>query len=341
LQSLFSTRAIPRDRSESPALPCPGSRCEECAMSVDLKAYQNTWAPQVNSALIRLFGERMDTTVPTRVQKAMTYSLMAGGKRIRPLLCIAAADAVSASPLLSEGNNSRTDRVLTAACALEVLHTYSLIHDDLPAMDDDRLRRGKPTNHIAFDETTAILAGDALLTLAFELLASIPAKADHEAKSLLDIILNVSQAAGYKGIIEGQMQDLAAESAPLSLEALETMHALKTGALIGASVYTGAVLGGGSSQQIEQLGVYAKHIGLAFQVADDILNVEGDADLMGKAVGTDKHREKSTYPSLMGIARSKAFGDELVNNALKALEDFDRRSDPLRAIAAYIIKRNR
>lgn len=309
-------------------------------MSFDLKSYLNTRADRVDDALIDIFQEAIPPTVPTRIQEAMTYSLMAGGKRIRPVLCIAAAEAVSPVSTEDRGNGVNR-RVLTAACALEVLHTYSLIHDDLPAMDDDRLRRGKPTNHIAFDETTAILAGDALLTLAFELLSAIPIEDEGDGRALLEIIHTISRAAGYKGIIEGQMQDIAGEDIPLSLEELEAMHALKTGALIEASVYTGAALGGGSSRQMRQLGRYAKHIGLAFQVADDILNVEGDAAVMGKAAGTDRHRRKSTYPSVLGLEQSKAFGKELVNNALKALDDFDRRSDPLRAIAAFIIERSK
>ncbi|MEE8399255.1 MAG: farnesyl diphosphate synthase [Desulfobacterales bacterium] len=301
-------------------------------MSFDLTSYLDTRADQVNDALMRIFDSGSAPAVPTRIQEAMTYSLMAGGKRIRPILCIAAAEALGLPP---------TPHILTAACAIEVLHTYSLIHDDLPAMDNDRLRRGKPTNHIAFDETTAILAGDALLTLAFELLSAIPAKGHKEGKALLDIIHTLSRAAGYKGIIEGQMQDLAAEDIRLSLEELEAMHALKTGALIGASVYAGAVLGEGSITQIEQLGRYARHIGLAFQVADDILNVEGDTAVMGKVAGTDKHRGKSTYPSLLGMDESKAFEKKLVNNALKALADFDRRADPLRSIAVFIIERRK
>lgn len=261
----------------------------------------------------------------------MKYALMAGGKRIRPVLCIAAAEAV--------GNES--PNVLKAACALEVVHTYSLIHDDLPAMDDDDLRRGKPTCHIAFDEATAILAGDALLTLAFQILSSIECKTRIDMVRLLRIIHTISSAAGYKGMIEGQMRDLSSENSRLDIEDLSTMHALKTGALIEASVNTGILLGGGSEKQIQQLGIYATNIGLAFQVTDDILNVEGDAELMGKAIGTDEIRNKSTFPSLLGINESKIFKKKLINNALQALDNFDSRSDPLRAIASYIIERKR
>ncbi len=294
----------------------------------NLKSYLNKKVKQVNCVLLDILQESSDSS---RILKAMKYALMAGGKRIRPVLCIAAAEAV--------GNES--PNVLKAACALEVVHTYSLIHDDLPAMDDDDLRRGKPTCHIAFDEATAILAGDALLTLAFQILSSIECKTRTDMVKLLRIIHTISSAAGYKGMIEGQMRDLSSENSRLDIEDLSTMHALKTGALIEASVNTGILLGGGSEKQIQQLGIYATNIGLAFQVTDDILNVEGDAELMGKAIGTDEIRNKSTFPSLLGINESKIFKKKLINNALQALDNFDSRSDPLRAIASYIIERKR
>ena len=230
---------------------------------------------------------------------------------------------------------------LPAACALEMIHTYSLIHDDLPAMDNDDPRRGKPTCHIAFDEATAILAGDALLTLAFEILSSIELNNINNAFKWLRVINIIAKAAGYKGMIEGQIKDIAAEGNRIGLKDLEKMHALKTGALIEASISTGAILGNGSVEQIEQLDIYSKNIGLAFQVIDDILNVEGDPAVMGKDVGTDQVREKSTYPSILGIEKSKEFAKNLVNNALQALDYFDNKSDPLRAIAHYIIDRKK
>jgi len=264
----------------------------------------------------------------SRIIDAMRYSLFAGGKRIRPILCIAAAEAVG----------GRGKDVLKPACALEVIHTYSLIHDDLPAMDDDDLRRGKPTSHLAFDEATAILAGDALLTMAFQILSS---NASDSACKWLEVIQIISLAAGHRGMIEGQMRDMASEGMALTLNDLQDMHALKTGAIIEASVRSGAILGNGSQEQIQQLRIYAKNIGIAFQVADDILNVEGDPAVLGKAVGTDAIRNKNTYPSIMGIDASKKFAKKLVNKALQALESFDTRSDPLRAIATYIIERKR
>lgn len=280
----------------------------------------------INETLDRILLNSSDST---RIIIAMKHSLMAGGKRIRPVLCLAAAETVG----------GRETDTLQAACAIEMIHTYSLIHDDLPAIDNDDLRRGKPTCHIAFDEATAILAGDALLTLSFETLSAIKFTSETHALKWLDIIHSISIAAGYQGMIEGQMRDIASEGSLLTLEELEEMHSLKTGALIEVSVLSGAILGGGTNDQIKQLEVYAKNIGLAFQVTDDILNVEGDPDIMGKAVGTDKNRKKSTYPSIMGLKKSKEFATNLINNALQSLESFDKNSNPLRAIANYIIER--
>ena len=280
----------------------------------------------INETLDRILLNSSDST---RIIIAMKHSLMAGGKRIRPVLCLAAAETVG----------GRETDTLQAACAIEMIHTYSLIHDDLPAIDNDDLRRGKPTCHIAFDEATAILAGDALLTLSFETLSAIKFTNETHALKWLNIIHSISIAAGYQGMIEGQMRDIASEGSLLTLEELEEMHSLKTGALIEVSVLSGAILGGGTNNQIKQLEVYAKNIGLAFQVTDDILNVEGDPDIMGKAVGTDKNRKKSTYPSIMGLKKSKEFATNLINNALQSLESFDKNSNPLRAIANYIIER--
>ena len=263
--------------------------------------------------------------------EAMKYSLTAGGKRIRPVLCMAAAEAVGGAH----------EDVLTAACALEMVHTYSLIHDDLPAMDDDALRRGKPTCHVAFDEATAILAGDALLTLAFEVLSSVPITDANHAVKWLHVIRKISTAAGYQGMIQGQMLDITAEGRKLTVDELEAMHALKTGALIQASLQCGALLGGATNSQMTDLDAYARNIGLAFQVADDILNVEGNPAVMGKAVGSDRLHAKSTYPSILGLKASKHFSQKLVRQALQAIETFDQNADPLRALATYIIERKK
>ncbi len=294
----------------------------------DLKSYLVSKSNHINNSLNEILRDRLGSS---RIASAMKYSLMAGGKRIRPVLCIAAAEAVG----------GKADKVLPAACAIEMIHTYSLIHDDLPAIDNDDFRRGKPTCHVAFDEATAILAGDALLTLAFQILSSVELKNEHYASKWLSVICDISRAAGYQGMIEGQMRDIASEGLTLTFNELEEMHSLKTGAIIEASIYCGAIIGNGSTEQIKQLGIYAKNIGLAFQVTDDILNVEGDPEIMGKAVGTDKNRKKSTYPSIMGINKSREFAEKLAGNALCSLDGFDNRSDPLRAIAGYIVERKK
>jgi len=296
--------------------------------SFDLNAYLASKRKQINEALENILDPAAN---PSRIVAAMRYSLTAGGKRVRPILCLAAAEAV----------DGMTEEVMRAACALEMIHTYSLIHDDLPAMDNDELRRGQPTCHITFDEATAILAGDGLLTLAFQILSSNNFTNEKQALLWLKVLHRIALAAGYEGMIEGQMRDMASEGLRLELNVLEAMHALKTGALIEASVYSGAVLGGGSPNQIEQLGIYAQNIGLAFQVADDILNVEGDPAVMGKNVGTDQSRDKNTYPALIGINKSKKLAQKLVNNALQALDYFDNKADPLRYIANYVIARKR
>ena len=294
----------------------------------DLTVYIDNKNQQINVALEKI----LHASIPSEpIVEAMKYSLMAGGKRIRPVLCLAAAEAVGGKP----------QAVLPAACALEIVHTYSLIHDDLPAMDNDDLRRGKPTCHVAFDEATAILAGDALLTLAFQVLSSVQSTTGNQASGWLKVIHIISTAAGYRGMIRGQMLDMAAEGQHLTVDELKSMHALKTGALIEASLLCGALLAGARKRQMGILKTYARSIGLAFQVTDDILNVEGNPKIMGKAVGTDELREKSTYPAILGLQRSRQFAKDLVDEALQALEVFDKKADPLRALATYIIDRKR
>lgn len=293
----------------------------------DLNAYLTEKIKRINAALESILKT---SDRPDRILEAMTYSLMAEGKRIRSVLCLAAAEAVGGD----------LEDVLPAACALEMVHTYSLIHDDLPAMDDDAMRRGQPTCHTAFDEATAILAGDALLTLAFQTLSSIEIGNDQQA-ARLHVIQLISHAAGYCGMIQGQMLDMGSEGSQLTLNELKSLHRLKTGALIEVSLRCGAELAGVNSSQTQMLESYAQHIGLAFQVTDDILNVEGDPAIMGKAVGTDKLRHKSTYPSLLGLEESKNFSRKLIENALQALESFDQKAAPLRAIARYIVDRKK
>jgi geranylgeranyl diphosphate synthase type II len=294
----------------------------------DLNSYLSSKRKQIDNALGVIIE---NNSKDSKIKSAMEYSLMSSGKRLRPILCIAAAETVG----------SHLDDTMRAACAIEMIHTYSLIHDDLPAMDNDNLRRGQPTCHIQFDEATAILAGDALLTLAFEILSSVESADKDHAFNRLRAIHTIAMAAGCKGMIEGQMQDIAAEGNVLGLEDLKKMHRLKTGALIEASVITGTISVNGNRDQIEKLKNYARNIGLAFQITDDILNVEGDPDIMGKDVGTDQARGKSTYPSILGMEKSKIFVKKLVNDALKVLDYFDNKADPLRAIAHYIVVRNK
>ncbi len=294
----------------------------------DLNSYLSSKRKQIDNALGAIIEKNSNGT---KIKSAMEYSLMSSGKRLRPILCIAAAETVG----------GHLDDTLRAACAIEMIHTYSLIHDDLPAMDNDNLRRGQPTCHIKFDDATAILAGDALLTLAFEILSSVESVDKDHAFNWLRVIHTIAMAAGCKGMIEGQLQDIGAEGNVLGLEDLKKMHRLKTGALLEASVITGTILGNGNRDQIEKLKNYARNIGLAFQITDDILNVEGDPDIMGKDVGTDQARGKSTYPSILGMEESKEFAKKLVNDALKVLDYFDNKADPLRAIAHYIVVRKK
>lgn len=294
----------------------------------ELPLYLDLRRRQVDAALARIFEGLGD---PGHLIDAMRYSLAAGGKRIRPVLCMAACEAIGGKP----------EAVLEPACALELIHTYSLIHDDLPAMDDDALRRGQPTCHVAFDEATAILAGDALLTLAFQVLAQPGADNQPAPEKRIAAIARIARAAGCRGMIEGQMRDIAAEGRPLALDRLAELHGLKTGALITAAVGSGALWGGGDEDQVRVLEDYGAKIGLAFQVTDDNLNVEGDPAELGKAVGTDAARSKTTYPALLGLERSKTLARDLVAEGLQTIAGFDTKADPLRAIARYIVSRRR
>jgi geranylgeranyl diphosphate synthase type II len=295
----------------------------------DLNSYLSSKRKKIENALTVMIAKNSEGS---KIKNAMEYSLMSNGKRLRPILCIAAAETV--------GSHLEDDTMRTA-CAIEMIHTYSLIHDDLPAMDNDNLRRGQPTCHIKFDEATAILAGDALLTMAFEILSSVESADKDHTFNRLRVIQTIAIAAGCKGMIEGQMRDIAAEGNLLGLENLKKMHRLKTGALIEASVISGTILGDGNRDQVETLKNYARNIGLAFQITDDILNVEGDPDIMGKDVGTDQALGKSTYPSMLGMKKSKEFAKKLVNDALKVLDNFDNKADPLRAIAHYVVVRKK
>jgi farnesyl diphosphate synthase len=271
------------------------------------------------------------TTHPVILHEAMRYSVMGGGKRIRPTLVYAAGQAAGATP-------QSLDR---AACAIELIHAYSLIHDDLPAMDDDDLRRGKPSCHRAFDEATAILAGDALQSLAFQILATDAQGTVSEA-TRLRMIKTLALAAGSRGMAGGQAIDLAATKQQLNIAELEDMHIHKTGALIRASVVLGALCSPSAAQtDIEKLDHYAKCIGLAFQIRDDILDVEGEAETLGKNTGMDQRLEKSTYPSVIGLGAARQRAAELHTEAIKSLTGFDEKADPLRRTSLYIVERER
>ena len=271
------------------------------------------------------------STHPAILHEAMRYTVMDGGKRIRPTLVYAAGQATGATP-------ESLDR---AACAIELIHAYSLIHDDLPAMDDDDLRRGKPSCHRAFGEATAILAGDALQSLAFQVLASDAGNGISES-TRLRMIKTLALAAGSRGMAGGQTIDLAATGQQLNIAELEDMHIHKTGALIRASVVLGALCSNAPAQtDIEKLDHYAKCIGLAFQIRDDILDVEGEATTLGKNPGMDQRLEKSTYPSIIGLQAARQRTTELHTEALESLAGFDKSADPLRRLSVYIIERER
>ena len=270
---------------------------------------------------------------PAALHASMAYSLYAGGKRLRPILAVAGCEAVGGTPEL----------VAPFACALEMIHTYSLIHDDLPAMDDDDLRRGRPTNHKIYGEAVAIIAGDALLTEAFAWMAQAyqaPVAAGRlPAVRVLDVIGKLAQAAGMTGMAGGQVIDLDYEGkTTITLAQLETLHRLKTGRLLEASVALGAQLAGANPEQITALTRYGAAIGLAFQIADDVLDIEGGSEI-GKDVGSDQARGKVTYPALLGLAQSKTLAREWIDKAIGYLSIFGNAAEPLRQIAVYVIER--
>jgi len=267
---------------------------------------------------------------PETIHRAMRYSLFAGGKRIRPLLALAAGEAMG----------GRRDDVMPLACAVEMIHTYSLVHDDLPAMDDDDLRRGKPTSHKVFGEAIAILAGDALLTQAFAVVAAVPPGADPALlPRRLAATAILAEAAGSTGMIGGQVMDLESEGRRLDTRALETMHRAKTGALLVASVRGGAVLGGGAGGDLARLDRYAAAIGLAFQVVDDVLDETGAAHELGKTAGKDARAGKATYVSVHGLEASRAMARRLLDDALAAITPLGARGRLLEALARGIVER--
>lgn len=298
-------------------------------MSRDLASFMTQCRNRVEAAmnhwLVRL-------TQTGQLREAMHYSLLNGGKRVRPLLVYASAQAVSET--LARRHAAALDG---AACALECIHAYSLVHDDLPAMDDDDLRRGQPTCHIAFGEASAILAGDALQTLAFDILSQLP---DTPAETRIALVQTLAGAAGAQGMVLGQAIDLAAVNHQLSLQELQTMHSHKTGALICASVALGARVANADAEQLQALDDYARAVGLAFQVQDDILDVTSDTATLGKQQGADMARNKPTYVSLLGLDAARQKAADLHQQALQALSGFGETADPLRQLSAYIVQRH-
>lgn len=303
-------------------------------MSDTFKQFLQQSKQRVDRALEQHIGAVSSPYSPTdsapylqHLHQAMRYSLLNGGKRVRPVLVYAAADAI---------NRQHADDIDKLACAVEMIHAYSLIHDDLPAMDDDDLRRGQPSCHCAFDEATAILAGDALQARAFELLTEI---SSCPAQTTLDMLATLAAASGQRGMVGGQAIDLNVVDQTIDLTTLETIHRLKTGALIRAAVAMGATFAGASATQQQALDDYAGAIGLAFQVQDDILDVESDTATLGKLQGADQALNKPTYPSLLGLEGAKNHARELHHQALAALSDFGTSADTLRELSNYIISR--
>ena len=289
------------------------------------EAYLDQCRQQVDRELDRCLARHATSE---RLQETMRYSVLGGGKRVRPALCMAAARAM--------GSDEST--ALAPACALELIHAYSLVHDDLPAMDDDDLRRGRPTAHIAFDEASAILAGDALQTLAFALLSDAPALSDRQRVTMIS---ELARASGHQGMVGGQAIDLESVGRQLSVAQLEAMHRHKTGALIEASVRLGALTSETVTEcQLSNLTDYASALGLAFQVQDDLLDIEGDTEVIGKRQGSDAARAKPTYPALLGIEGARQHLARLLDEALGALESFGPEADTLRAMADYVVARS-
>jgi geranylgeranyl diphosphate synthase type II len=293
----------------------------------DLTSYLKERKEKVEKTLEKYFPE--ESGYGKRVIAAANYSLSAGGKRIRPILCLAACEVV--------GGN--WEDILLFAAGIECIHTYSLIHDDLPAMDDDDLRRGKPTCHKAFDEATAILAGDGLQALAFEFFTHPDQVKKVNKTRLLKAIYHISQAIGLEGMVGGQMADLLMEGKKGNLKILKWIHFHKTMRLIEASVVSGALLGGGKTREIKALSSYGKNLGLAFQIVDDLLDIVGDEKKLGKKTFSDVKKQKLTYPALVGLEKTKELAKSYIEKAIKSLEIFGNRSQALKEIAYFILNR--
>jgi geranylgeranyl diphosphate synthase type II len=291
----------------------------------DCGAYLEATRPQVEAAL----DASLPPEHPETLREAMRYSLLAGGKRLRPILCLAACELAGGDPAVA----------MPTAVALEMIHTMSLIHDDLPAMDNDDLRRGRPTNHKVYGEATAILAGDALLTRAFEMVSL--RSPGVSAERLLAVVGELALASGAPGLVGGQVVDLQSEGKRVNLETLEYIHLHKTGALLRACVICGALLGGASQELLAALRTYARGIGLAFQIIDDILDVTASSEVLGKTAGKDEAVDKTTYPKLLGLQESEQRAHRLVAEAKASLAPWEVQAQPLLALADFITSRDR
>jgi geranylgeranyl diphosphate synthase, type II len=306
-------------------MPFPNGK-DQASRAFDLKGYLAQHAIAVDRALNRLLPPA--TAKPATIHKAMRYSIFAGGKRLRPALCLAAAEACGGRPA----------DAMPLACAVECIHTYSLIHDDLPAMDNDDLRRGKPTNHKVFGEGMAILAGDALLTEAFALAARCRTSKRYSHR---EIVLELAVAAGSRQLIAGQVADLEGEGRKISARQLRYIHERKTSALLRCAVRLGGMSADCTAAQLEALSDFGYHVGLAFQIIDDILDVTQSSEQLGKTAGKDVAAEKATYPSIVGLEKSRKIAAQLTKQAFQALETFKGNAPALAALAEYLLKRDK
>jgi geranylgeranyl diphosphate synthase, type II len=294
---------------------------------VNIESYFEQRRQMIEKALDGYFPA--DKHQPANLYRALRYSLLSGGKRIRPLLTLASAEAVGGRPTA----------VLPFACALEMIHTYSLIHDDLPAMDDDRLRRGQPTSHIVFGEGLAILAGDGLLTEAFRVMTDPRQSKGLAQKRVLQVIHGIAEASGVLGMVGGQVADLESEGVDADLARVEFIHVRKTGALLLAAVRTGAILAEATPSALRSLTKYGEYLGLCFQIVDDVLDAEGDTAQTGKEGGGDERHKKATYATVLGVPAARRRAVELRDDALQALARFGKRAEPLREIARTVVAR--
>jgi geranylgeranyl diphosphate synthase, type II len=292
----------------------------------DLTSYVETRRALVDEALERVLPP--ETATPPTLHRAMRYSVRAGGKRLRPILVIAGAESVGGS----------AEQVMETACALELIHTYSLIHDDLPAMDNDDYRRGTLTNHKVFGEAVAILAGDALLTLAFKLIALNGARTG-DARIIAMLVTDIADAAGTDGMVGGQVVDIESEGKAVSAETLDYIHTHKTAALIRASLCAGALIARGTTEELAAVKTCGEALGLAFQIVDDILDVEGSTEELGKTAGKDEQQQKATYPAYHGLEASRVTARALIDQAKQALTPLGARAEPIRALAEFIFQR--